>query len=44
MDEDSAGNDAKNGDDSDKSKKNKGPKRSKTEHLKIQCRRRHPTR
>jgi hypothetical protein len=24
-----------NGDDSDKSKKNKGPKRSKTEHLKI---------
>ena len=35
MDEDSAEDGAKNGDDGDKSKKNKGPKRSKTEHLKI---------
>jgi hypothetical protein len=35
MDEDSAEDGAENGDDGDKSKKNKGPKRSKTEHLKI---------
>ena len=32
---DSAEDDAENGDDSDKSKNNKGPKRGKTEHLKI---------
>src|SRR5664280_944375 len=35
MDNDPAKNAAENGDDSNKSKKNKGPKRSKTEHLKI---------
>jgi hypothetical protein len=35
MDEGSAENGDENGDDGDKSKKNKGPKRSKTEHLKI---------
>jgi hypothetical protein len=35
MDEDSAEDNEENGDDRDKSKKNKGPKRSKTEHLKI---------
>jgi len=35
MDEDSAEDGDENGDDGDKSKKNKGPKRSKTEHLKI---------
>ena len=35
MDENSAEGGDKNGDDGDKSKKNKGPKRSKTEHLKI---------
>jgi hypothetical protein len=35
MDENSAEDGDKNGDDGDKSKKNKGPKRSKTEHLKI---------
>ena len=35
MDEDVAENDEENGDGRDKSKKNKGPKRSKTEHLKI---------
>ena len=35
MDEDFAEDDEENGDDSDKSKKDKGPKRSKTEHLKI---------
>ena len=35
MDEDFAEDDEENGDDSDKSKKNKGPKRSKTEYLKI---------
>ena len=35
MDEDSAKDGDENGDDGDKSKKNKGPKRSKTDHLKI---------
>jgi hypothetical protein len=35
MDEESAEDGEENGDDGDKSKKNKGPKRSKTEHLKI---------
>ena len=35
MDEDAAENDEENGDGRDKSKKNKGPKRSKTEYLKI---------
>jgi hypothetical protein len=35
MDNDPAKNAAENGDDSNQSKKNKGPKRSKTEHLKI---------
>jgi len=35
MDEGSAENGDENGDDGDKSKKNKGPKRCKTEHLKI---------
>src|SRR5664280_2379688 len=35
MDNDPAKNAAEKGDDSNKSKKNKGPKRSKTEHLKI---------
>src|SRR5664280_713699 len=35
MDDDPAKDEDGNGDDSDKKKKNKGPKRSKTEHLKI---------
>jgi hypothetical protein len=35
MDEDSAEDDEEDGHDSDQSKKNKGPKRSKTGHLKI---------
>jgi hypothetical protein len=35
MDDDPAKNEDGNGDDGDKSKKKKGPKRSKTEHLKI---------
>ena len=35
MDGDPAKGKDENGDDSDKSKKNKGPKRSKTQHLKI---------
>ncbi|UOA09881.1 hypothetical protein [Methylobacter sp. S3L5C] len=35
MDDDPAKGKDENGNDSDKSKKNKGPKRSKTEHLKI---------
>src|ERR1035437_3776990 len=35
MDKDSAEDGDGTGDDSDASKKNKGPKRSKTEHLKI---------
>jgi hypothetical protein len=37
MDEDAAEDGDENGDDGDKSKKNKGPKRSKTEHLKIEA-------
>ncbi len=35
MDDDPAKDGGENGDGSDASKKNKGPKRSKTEHLKI---------
>ena len=35
MDEDAAEDGDENGDDGDKAKKNKGPKRSKTGHLKI---------
>ena len=35
MDEDAAENDEENGDGRDKSKRNKGPKRSKTEYLQI---------